>query len=240
VNKKASRALIAQLMLLVCLPRVAIDIYLPSLPSMIVDLASNSQTLQLTLSLYMVGYALSMLICGPFSDRYGRRLVLLVGIGIYLLATLVCMLSTSAAVIIVARILQAFGGAAGTVIGRVMVRDEYERLEQTRILTYLSTAMALSPVVAPVLGGVIETYAGWRGNFASLAAYVRAQSRLRGGLVHRAADDVHHGQRRRAGAGVPGRCHATLCEGSGDGVWLVFLPTDDHRSGLRWGGRGPS
>lgn len=167
----AQTSLILVLMALVCLPRVSIDLYLPSLPSMLVDLDTRPETLQLTLSLYMVGYAISMLICGPFSDRYGRKPVLVAGISLYIVATIVCVVSTSAWAIIVARIFQALGGASGTVIGRVAVRDQFDKAEQVRVLTYLSTGMALSPVIAPIVGGVLQTYVGWRGNFVVLAIY---------------------------------------------------------------------
>lgn len=170
-NKTANISFVAILLVLVCLPRISIDLYLPSLPTMIVDLDSNAETLQLTLSLYMVGFAVSMLICGPFSDRYGRKPVLLAGIATYIVATLVCIFSSSPWVIVIARIFQALGGASGTVIGRVMVRDQFDKSEQVRLLTYLSTGMALSPVVAPAVGGIIETYIGWRGNFVALAIY---------------------------------------------------------------------
>ncbi|HKQ31037.1 MAG TPA: multidrug effflux MFS transporter [Burkholderiales bacterium] len=164
-------SLIVVLLTLVCLPRVSIDLYLPSLPTMLAELDTSPETLQLTLSLYMVGYAISMLICGPFSDRYGRKPVLVAGISVYIIATLVCVFSTSVWAVIAARVFQALGGASGTVIGRVMVRDQFDKTEQVRVLTYLSTGMALSPVIAPIVGGVIETYIGWRGNFVAFGIY---------------------------------------------------------------------
>ncbi|MGU7769005.1 multidrug effflux MFS transporter [Burkholderia sp. MR1-5-21] len=158
------------LMLVVCLPRVTIDAYLPSLPAMADALHGTDAQLQLTLTLYMVGYALSMLVSGPLSDRYGRRPVLVGGLCIYVVASAACALSTSIPAIVVARILQALGGCSGTVIGRVIVRERFPAAMQATMLSRISAGMALSPVVAPLAGSAIAEWLGWRGVFAWLAA----------------------------------------------------------------------
>lgn len=160
----------ALLLVVVCLPRVTIDIYLPSLPAMADALHASDAQLQLTLTLYMVGYAFSMLIGGPLCDRFGRRPVLIGGTALYLMATLMCALARDVEVLIVARMLQALGGCCGTVIGRVMVRDRFDRQEQTRLLSRISMGMAISPMVAPIIGSLIETAFGWRGVFVVLTA----------------------------------------------------------------------
>ncbi|POA31296.1 MULTISPECIES: multidrug effflux MFS transporter [unclassified Pseudomonas] len=159
----------ALLLVVVCLPRVTIDIYLPALPAMADALRASDAQLQLTLTLYMVGYAFSMLIGGPLCDRFGRRPVLIGGTALYLMATLMCALARDVEVLIVARMLQALGGCCGTVIGRVMVRDRFDRHEQTRLLSRISMGMAISPMVAPMIGSLIETAFGWRGVFAVLS-----------------------------------------------------------------------
>lgn len=156
------------LLVVVCLPRITIDMYLPSLPAMADALHATDAQMQLTLTLYMVGYAFSMLIGGPLCDRFGRRPVLIGGTALYLVATLVCANATSAEVLIGARMFQALGGCCGTVIGRVMVRDRFDRHEQTRLLSRISMGMAISPMVAPIIGSVIETAFGWRGVFIAL------------------------------------------------------------------------
>ncbi len=160
----------AILLTLVCLPRVSIDIYLPSLPAMADALRATDAQMQLTLTLYMAGSALSMLLCGPLADRYGRRPVMLAGTVIYLLATLSCVGAQSAPVIIAARLFQALGGCSGTLIGRVMVRDRFAPEVQAGMLSRISMGMALSPVVAPLIGSLIALALGWRGVFATLAA----------------------------------------------------------------------
>ncbi|WP_412527908.1 multidrug effflux MFS transporter [Burkholderia lata] len=158
------------LMLVVCLPRVTIDAYLPSLPAMADALHGTDAQLQLTLTLYMVGYALSMLVSGPLSDRYGRRPVLLGGLCLYVVASVACAWSTSITAIVAARIFQALGGCSGTVIGRVIVRERFPTAMQATMLGRISAGMALSPVIAPLAGSAVAEWLGWRGVFGLLAA----------------------------------------------------------------------
>ncbi|PXX40658.1 MULTISPECIES: multidrug effflux MFS transporter [Burkholderia] len=158
------------LMLVVCLPRVTIDAYLPSLPAMADALHGSDAQLQLTLTLYMVGYALSMLVSGPLSDRYGRRPVLVGGLCVYAIASVACALSTSIPAIIAARIFQALGGCSGTVIGRVIVRERFPTAMQATMLGRISAGMALSPVIAPLAGSAVAAWLGWRGVFGCLSA----------------------------------------------------------------------
>ncbi|KVT93108.1 MFS transporter [Burkholderia ubonensis] len=158
------------LMLVVCLPRVTIDAYLPSLPAMADALHGTDARMQLTLTLYMAGYALSMLVSGPLSDRYGRRPVLLGGLCLYVAASVACALSTSIPALVCARIFQALGGCSGTVIGRVIVRERFPTALQATMLSRISAGMALSPVIAPLAGSAVAEWLGWRGVFAWLAA----------------------------------------------------------------------
>jgi DHA1 family bicyclomycin/chloramphenicol resistance-like MFS transporter len=148
---------------------VTIDAYLPSLPAMADALGASDAQLQLTLTLYMVGYAVSMLVCGPLCDRVGRRPVLLWGLALYLLATAVCALAGDARVIVVARLFQALGGCCGTVVGRGVVRDRFDQATQATMLSRISMGMALSPIVAPLAGSVIDVALGWRVVFGALA-----------------------------------------------------------------------
>ena len=125
--------------------------------------------LQLTLTLYMVGYALSMLASGPLSDRYGRRPVLLGGLCLYVVASVACAWSASVTAIVAARIFQALGGCSGTVIGRVIVRERFPTAMQATMLGRISAGMALSPVIAPLAGSAVAEWLGWRGVFGLLA-----------------------------------------------------------------------
>ena len=158
------------LLAVVCLPRITIDIYLPSLPVIGQALQLSEFQLSLTMTVYMAGYAVSMLVCGPLADRYGRRPVLIGGTALYLVATIACALADSGGMLIAARLLQALGGCCGTVVGRVIVRDRFQKAEQVSYLSWMSSGMALSPVVAPLIGSVIDVALGWRWVFVVLAA----------------------------------------------------------------------
>lgn len=162
------------LLVVVCLPRISIDLYLPALPAMADQLKASDAQLQLTLSLYMLGYALSMLLGGPLCDRYGRRPVLLAGTALFLLASLACMLATCVEALMAARLVQALGGCCGTLVGRVMVRDRCAPEEQARLLGLLSMGIALSPMLAPPLGSLINHLLGWRGLFLCLSLVAAA------------------------------------------------------------------
>ena len=157
------------LLAVVCLPRITIDIYLPSLPVIGRALQLSEFQLSLTMTVYMAGYAVSMLVCGPLADRYGRRPVLIGGTALYLVATIACALADSGGMLIAARLLQALGGCCGTVVGRVIVRDRFQKAEQVSYLSWMSSGMALSPVVAPLIGSVIDVTLGWRWVFVVLA-----------------------------------------------------------------------
>ena len=157
------------LLAVVCLPRITIDIYLPSLPVIGRALQLSEFQLSLTMTVYMAGYAVSMLVCGPLADRYGRRPVLIGGTALYLVATIACALADSGGMLIAARLLQALGGCCGTVVGRVLVRDRFQEAEQVSYLSWMSSGMALSPVVAPLIGSVIDVALGWRWVFVVLA-----------------------------------------------------------------------
>lgn len=158
------------LTVLIGLPRVALDMHLPALPAMADYFQASDSQLQLTLTLYTLGSAISLLISGPLTDRFGRRPVLLAGLALYGLATLACALADSLGVLIIARLFQALGGCCTTVIGRVIVRDHFERDEQARLLGLISMAMAVSPMAAPVLGSLLLPMIGWRGLFLLLGA----------------------------------------------------------------------
>lgn len=158
------------LTVLIGLPRITLDMHLPALPAMADYFQASDSQLQLTLTLYTLGSAISLLISGPLTDRFGRRPVLLAGLALYGLATLACALSDSLAVLITARLFQALGGCCTTVIGRVIVRDHFDRSEQARLLGLISMAMAVSPMAAPVMGSLLLPWFGWRGLFLLLGA----------------------------------------------------------------------
>ena len=156
---------------LVALGAISTDLYLPSLPAIGRDLGADIARTQLTLGIFLAGFALAQLVLGPLSDRFGRRPVLLAGAAIYLVASIACALAPSIEALIAARGVQAIGACAGVVIGRAVVRDIYGRERAARMLAYISSAMALLPALGPIAGGMIEVWLGWRWNFVILASF---------------------------------------------------------------------
>jgi DHA1 family bicyclomycin/chloramphenicol resistance-like MFS transporter len=159
------------LTLLVAMGPISTDLYLPSLPGIAADLGASEALVQLTLGLFIAGFGVMMLVCGPVADRFGRRPALLGGMAIYLFASIACALSPDIWLLLAARLVQAIGACAGPVVARAIVRDLYEPREAGRILGYMASAMALAPLLGPFIGGWLEVAAGWRASFWFLAGY---------------------------------------------------------------------
>ncbi|SMH54487.1 multidrug effflux MFS transporter [Azospirillum agricola] len=156
---------------LVAFGPLSTDLYLPSLPTLVRLLDTDIATVQLTLSVFLVGFAVSQLVYGPMSDRFGRRPTLLVGIVIYLVASAACALTNDIHGLIAARFFQALGACCGPVVARAVVRDVFGRDRAATVLAYMAMAMALAPAVGPILGGVVTELFGWRANFVLLAGF---------------------------------------------------------------------
>ena len=156
---------------LVALGPLSTDLYLPSLPALVRFFRTDVASVQLTLSVFLVGFALSQLAYGPLSDRFGRRPMLLVGLVVYVAASIACALATSMTMLIVARFFQALGGCCGPVLGRAVVRDLHGVQRAARMLAYISAATALAPAIGPIIGGYLEVAFGWRSNFIALTIF---------------------------------------------------------------------
>ena len=161
-------ALTALLAALTAVGPLTTDMYLPSLPDIARQLGASSAQVQLTISAYLIGFAAGQIIYGPMSDRHGRKPVLIGAIALYCVASLACALSTSIEMLIVARAFQALGGSGGIVLTRAIVRDIYSGAHAGRELSVIGSVMALAPVLAPIVGGLIQTAFGWRATFLAL------------------------------------------------------------------------
>ena len=158
-------ALTALLAALTAIGPLSTDMYLPSLPSIAVDLQTGTAQVGLTISAYLIGFATGQIVYGPISDRHGRKPVLIAALALYTAASLICALSTSIEMLIVARVLQALGGSGGVVLTRAVVRDLYAGARAGRELSLIGSVMALAPVLAPLAGGFLQTVSGWRSVF---------------------------------------------------------------------------
>ncbi|MFI1163057.1 multidrug effflux MFS transporter [Streptomyces sp. NPDC020801] len=149
-------------------PPLAMDMYLPSLPEVTRTLHAPAATVQLTLTACLAGMALGQLVVGPMSDRWGRRRPLLIGLGVYVLATALCALAPGVEVLVAFRLVQGLAGAAGIVIARAVVRDLYDGVAMARFFSTLMLVSGAAPVVAPLIGGQILRITDWRGVFVVL------------------------------------------------------------------------
>ncbi len=158
-------ALTLLLAMLTALGPLSMDMYLPSLPDIAHVLAAPTARVQLTVSSYLIGFAVGQVIYGPLSDRHGRRPVLLVALGVYVTSTLVCAATQSVDPLIGARFLQGIGGSGSIVLARAIVRDLYSGVRAARELSLMGSISAFAPIVAPMIGGVLQTAFGWRASF---------------------------------------------------------------------------
>jgi DHA1 family bicyclomycin/chloramphenicol resistance-like MFS transporter len=148
---------------------LSMDLYLPALPSLTRDLGGSPSLVQLTLTACLLGLAAGQLVAGPLSDALGRRRPLLVGVAAYALASLLCALAPAVPVLVVVRLIQGTGGAAGVVIARAVVRDVYEGSDVARFLALTMLISGLAPILGPVAGGQVLRLTSWRGAFVVLA-----------------------------------------------------------------------
>jgi len=163
-------ALTALLAALSAIGPLTTDMYLPSLPDIARLLGASTAQVQLTISSYLIGFAVGQIFYGPISDRHGRKPVLLGAVALYCAASLACALSSSIAMLMAARFAQALGGSGGIVLARAVVRDLYSGHRAGRELSVIGAVMALAPVLAPVAGAALQTAFGWRSVFFTLAA----------------------------------------------------------------------
>jgi len=160
--------LIVLLAALVAFGPLSIDMYLPSLPLIAEDLGAVQSDIQLTISSFLIGLFIGMLFYGPLSDKLGRRPLLLAGISLYLVASVACVLASSAQWLIALRFLQALGAAAASVLARAIVRDLFPISEAARVLSLMHLVTMIATLIAPLVGGYLILLAGWRALFVVL------------------------------------------------------------------------
>ena len=150
---------------------LAIDMYLPALPSIARDLQASPVLVQASLAAYFIGIAMGQAMYGPFSDRWGRKPALYLGLSVFTLSSVACALTAQVELLIACRFLQALGGCAPLVVPRAVVRDHFDQQDSVRALSLLILVMGLAPILAPLIGGQLLLAWGWRAIFWLLAGY---------------------------------------------------------------------
>jgi DHA1 family bicyclomycin/chloramphenicol resistance-like MFS transporter len=165
-----ARGLLVFLALLSAFGPLSTDLYLPSLPAMTGYFGVAESLVNLTLIVFFVCFALSSLVWGPLSDKYGRRPIVLTGFSLYAVASLGCAASADVYQLILFRALQAIGGGAGTVAGTAIVKDVYRGRRRENTLAIVQSMVLIAPAVAPAIGAGLLTWTSWRGVFVTQAA----------------------------------------------------------------------
>ncbi|MGO3678455.1 multidrug effflux MFS transporter [Leucobacter sp. UCMA 4100] len=147
---------------------LSMDLYMPALPALAESLHTSDTLAQVTMSVCMLGLALGQLVAGPMSDRFGRRVPLLVGVLVFTVFSAACAFAPSVAWLIAFRFVQGLGGAAGMVVTLAIARDLFSGRELAKMLSWLALVGATAPIIAPVLGGQLVRIMEWRGIFGVL------------------------------------------------------------------------
>lgn len=150
---------------------LAIDFYLPGFPAIALAFGTDEKHVQLTLASYFLGLSIGQLAYGPVADRFGRRIPLLFGVGLFTLASLACAFAPNLEWLIGARFIQALGGCAGMVLSRAIVSDKCNPVESAKVFSQLMLVMGLAPILAPMLGGLLVNVYGWQSIFLVLTVF---------------------------------------------------------------------
>src|SRR5262245_11951611 len=172
------RILLLTLTMASSLGMVASTIYVPSIPAIASALETSIARVQFTFVGYLLAFALSMLILGPLSDRYGRRQTIIAGLVLSALSSLACALSPTIEFLIAARVAQGIGACAGLVVGRAITRELWAGEAAAQVIAGRAIAATLMQAFAPVLGGYLQGWFGWRSNFVVIAAVTCAAMAL--------------------------------------------------------------
>ncbi|WP_299015328.1 Bcr/CflA family multidrug efflux MFS transporter [uncultured Photobacterium sp.] len=170
-SQKLSLQLILILGAIAALTPLAIDMYLPAMPSIARDLAVTPSAVQTTLTAYTAGFAIGQLLHGPLADSYGRKPILIIGVLLFALAACFSAMSQGIEALTWVRAAQGFAGAAAAVIIQALVRDMFEREEFARTMSFITLVMTIAPLAAPMIGGYLSIWFGWRSVFWVLALF---------------------------------------------------------------------
>src|SRR5262245_14035284 len=144
---------------------LSLNILVPAIPGLAAKFAADPASVQLAVSLYLLGLAVSQLVFGPLSDRFGRRPVVIAGLALAFAASSAAWLATSVTALVVARVVQSLGASSGQTISRAIMRDLYDRERAAEMIGLVTSVVVLMPMAAPLIGGVLDTLFGWEAIF---------------------------------------------------------------------------
>lgn len=166
-----SKRMVLLLAMLTAFGPMSLDLYLPAFPSVAEAFDTDVSAVQLTMTTFLIGIASGQILWGPTADRFGRRRPLIVGLGLYIVASLLITVAPSFWTLVALRVLQGLGGASGIVIGRAIVRDMFSGSDLARAMSIVVGVFAVTPVLAPVIGSLILFVAPWQGMFVFQALF---------------------------------------------------------------------
>ncbi len=169
INQKNRTVIIIILGLLSAVGPFSIDMYLPGFPAMAKDLGVTVDVISYSLASFFVGVCIGQLLCGPLLDRFGRKIPLIIGMSLYIVASIGCAFSNSIEMLIVFRFFQALGGCVGMVAPRAMIRDIFPLKENARIFSLMILILGVAPICAPTTGSYLISAFGWHSVFIALA-----------------------------------------------------------------------
>ena len=153
------------------LPQIAIDIYLPSWPAMVSALHTSRELLQWSLTIYVLFLGMAQLIYGPLSDRFGRKPVLLFGIGVFFISSFMGMFVVSMGQLLVLRAIQGLSIGCGFTVASAILADVFQGNQLAKVTSYSAMIYSISLMFAPFIGGYLQHYIGWQANFGGMALY---------------------------------------------------------------------
>jgi DHA1 family bicyclomycin/chloramphenicol resistance-like MFS transporter len=176
-NKREERAsgrmprrLLALLIAMTGVGSLSLNILVPAIPSLVAKFATDPANVQLTVSLYLMGLAVAQLVFGPLSDRIGRRPAVLMGLALATIASTAAIFAGTITKLVLWRFLQSLGASTGQTIGRAIIRDLYAREQAASMIGLITSAVVLMPMMAPLIGGILDTLFGWESIFVFSAA----------------------------------------------------------------------
>ncbi len=172
--KRAPRSLLALLIAMSGVGSMSLTILAPAIPGLVAKFAADPASVQLTISLYLMGLAVAQIVFGPLSDRFGRRPVAIIGLALATLASTAAIFASTIGSLVAARVAQSLGASTGQTMSRAIIRDLYERERAAAMIGLVASAVVLMPMMAPLLGGILDTLFGWEAIFVFIALYTGA------------------------------------------------------------------